>query len=139
MRSIKTAIHQRITFRQSIPNLRMVMAAVIVFTICTFVTLSLHADNLQSEPSQRPTKESIVIKKKSQTHIEDTAYRQYQVSKRTLIMGADGKQVKYSDMAVPCEAEVHYRLENGNRNLLLVKITLIKPGAESAFPTAVAE
>ncbi len=131
MKTIKAAIYQKITFH----HLTMVMAAVIVFTTCTSITVPLYADHL----SQRPVKETIVIEKKSRTQLEDSSYRQYQVSQRTLIMGVDGKQVRYFDMPVPCEAEVHYRVEKGHRQLLMVKMILIMSGSGSSFTKDIVE
>jgi hypothetical protein len=115
------------------------MMTVFVFMACTSISISLHADDGRSDPSQGLQKETIVIVKKNRTRIEDSSYRQYQVSQRTLIIGTDGKQMRYFDMSVPCEAEVYYRMENGNRQLLQAKIRLIRPGAGSSFSKDIIE
>lgn len=139
MKSIKATVGHRITLPPFAHHLAKVMAVVIAFTICAAIPALLRADDGPSDPSGRSTPETVVIEQKSRNHCVDAAYRQYRVSPRTLVTGPDGKQINYIDMPVPCEAQVRYRTENGERHLLLVRIRQIRPGASKLFPTDVAE
>ena len=84
----------------------------------------------QQEEGQMPSlyKSIVTIQVKSLEHIF-TAGHKYELSKETVIVDTNGKEVKLKKMLVPCDAEVSYLFENGVRKVKRIDIKKVLDGA----------
>jgi hypothetical protein len=66
--------------------------------------------------------------------------RHFAVTESTTIINVKGKKIRLSDLAVPCNAEIEYRLRM-DKDPLVLKITVKKvlQGATTQWPTPASE
>jgi len=78
----------------------------------------------RSEPIHR-----VSIKSKIRGAVITNGGQEYIVDSETIVVGMDGKQVKFRKMLVPCDAEVIYRDADGIRKACRITITRIHNNA----------
>lgn len=76
---------------------------------------------------------AITVDTKSHDGIQVSTYEFYTVSRRTLIIGTEEKQIDFDQMPVPCEADVLYVEHNGKRRALEIRIKYVQENATTLF------
>lgn len=74
---------------------------------------------------------NVHISKKTDIRVITSGGVHYRLSKATMIVGEDGKQVKLVDMKVPCDAKITYSDVKGRKMALRIKITYTSSNANS--------
>lgn len=85
---------------------------------------------VNEEEAQPPSymKADITIQQKSLQHVF-TYGKDFAVNSETVIVGANGKEVKLKKMLVPCDAEVLYLIENGEPTAKRINIKRVASDA----------
>ncbi len=68
------------------------------------------------------------------------AERHFIVTESTTILDVDGKEIQLSDLPIPCEAKIEYRLIMDQDPVILkIIIKRVLPGSSTAWPSPVSE
>lgn len=77
--------------------------------------------------------DNVSIARKSLENVTTTTGVQYAVTDDTIIIGMDGHQVSTRDMLVPCDAEISFETEQGNRKAVYIKMKRVGRNASSLW------
>ncbi len=68
------------------------------------------------------------------------AERHFIVTETATILDVDGKEIQLSDLPIPCEAKIEYRLRMDQDPVILkIIIKRVLPGSSTAWPSPVSE
>lgn len=84
-----------------------------------------------SEATINIIKVSTSIEKKTSGHIITNSGDRFVISRDTLIVGTDGKQVRYEKMLAPCQIELQYYKKNGQSVAHRIDIISVSPDANT--------
>lgn len=77
--------------------------------------------------------ERVSIAKKSLENVTTTAGIRYVITDNTIIIGMDGHQVSTREMLVPCDAEISFETEQGQRKAIYIKMTRLGKNASRSW------
>jgi hypothetical protein len=90
-----------------------------------------HRRDDAGESAMNLKKVSTTIEQKTSGHIITNAGERFVISQDTLIIGTNGKQIRYEKMPAPCKVELQYYKKNGRHVAQRIDIKSVSPDANT--------
>lgn len=120
--------------RNRFPRPMVWMGFTLLLLLLALAPWSAATAGADDEKDAAPLTVSVTLDKKTPEVVITTVGDRYAVSKQaTTIVGLDGRQVDYFDLAVPCDARLVYHQDQGVNQADLITIVRISSSATRDF------